>query len=236
MRISENGIRLIKSFEGCYLKAYKCPAGVWTIGWGTTEEVDGKKPCEGMVITQEQADNLLINHLKAYERAVDRLPVELNQNQFDALTSFCYNLGTGIFRGRLLEAIKQEDWGNVAKQLLLYNRGGGVVLKGLARRRQAESDLFLKSIAVVVEKPPHDEILYQACRKLILSEIFVDINQWKRTDLIKLDNVEALICKLGGIDELVEKGIISNKELWEYKNYSVDNVRSLIIKYVESLD
>ncbi len=230
MRISENGISLIKSFEGCYLKAYKCPAGVWTIGWGTTEEVNGKKPHAGMVITQEQADDLLISHLKTYERAVDRLPVEFNQNQFDALTSFCYNLGTGIFRGRLLEAIKQENWTSVAEQLLLYNRGGGVVLNGLVRRRQAEHDLFLKPVP-----PPHDEILFQACRKLILSGVLININQWKRVDLIKLVNVQALICKLGGIDKLVEKGVISDKDLWERKEYTAGNVRSLIIKYADNL-
>ncbi len=229
MRISENGINLIKSFEGCYLKAYRCPAGVWTIGWGTTEKVEGKKPHAGMVISQDQADELLISHLRTYETAVNKLPVELNQNQFDALTSFCYNLGTGIFRGRLLEAIKQENWGSVAEQLLLYNRGGGVVLKGLVRRRKAESELFLKPVII------HDEVLFQACRKLILSGVLININQWKRGDLIKLGNVEALICKLGGIDKLVEDKVIGDKEIWVSGKYNESHVRSLIIKYADKL-
>lgn len=155
LKTSKTGLDLIKSFEGCQLKAYRCPAGVWTIGWGTTEAINGVKPHKGMAITQEQADKLLIDHLKAYENAVNRLGVPLNQNQFDALVSFCYNLGTGIFKGNLLTAIKAKNWASVASQLCLYNKarvnGKLTVLKGLDRRRRAESALFLKECDKEVE-------------------------------------------------------------------------------------
>ena len=234
MKISKAGIDLIKSFEGCYLTAYKCPAGVWTIGWGTTEPVNGVKPHQGMVITQAQADALLVTHLKVYEDAVNRLGTTLNQNQFDALVSFCYNLGTGIFKGNLLPAIKSGNEYKVANQLLLYNKArvNGVLteLKGLTRRRQAERDLYLKPVAAAEDKQ-----LADAVSKIIRSGININFNQWKRTDLIKLNNVPSLLNKLGGLDKLVSDKIISDKQLWLTKQYNENRVRSLLIKYVNTL-
>lgn len=230
MEISKVGIDLIKSFEGCQLKAYRCPAGVWTIGWGTTEKVNGMKPHAGMVITQEQADKLLIDHLSTYENAVNKLNAQLNQNQFDALVSFCYNLGPYIFKGNLLTAINAQNWASVADQLLLYNRGGGKVLAGLVRRRKAERDLFIKPVA-----NQEDSELFEAVRKIILSGINININNWKRLDLIKLNNVPSLLDKLGGLDSLVVKGIIGQKQIWLTGQYNANHVRSLLIKYAATL-
>lgn len=143
MKISEVGLELIKSFEGCSLKAYRCPANALTIGYGHTGGVK-----EGQVITQQQADEYLKTDLSKYEKAVNNLGVTFNQNQFDALVSFCYNLGTGIFTDNLLAAIKSKDWTSVAEQLLLYNKarvnGKLIELEGLTKRRQAESKLFLE--------------------------------------------------------------------------------------------
>jgi lysozyme len=155
MKISQTGLDLIKSFEGCSLKAYKCPAGVWTIGYGHTGEVDGVPVGSGMVISPNKAQALLATVLEQrYEPAVRRF-TDLNQNQYDALVSFCYNLGPGIFTGSLLTAIQNKNWTSVADQILLYNKArvNGVLteLAGLTRRRQAESDLFLKE-AYIVEK------------------------------------------------------------------------------------
>ena len=97
VKISKIGLDLIKSFEGCYLQAYKCPADVWTIGIGHTGVVDGKTIHEGMKITQEKAEGLLSDCLeKRYEPSVRNLGVVLNQNQYDALLSFAYNLGPYI--------------------------------------------------------------------------------------------------------------------------------------------
>lgn len=153
MNISTNGINLIKKYEGCSLTAYLCPANVWTIGWGTTEPINGVKIHKGMTITQKQADDLLLANLKSYERAVNKLGVVFNQNQFDALVSFCYNLGTGIFTGNLLQAIQTKNWNSVASQMKLYNKArvNGVLteLKGLTKRRNEESALFLLPVEEV---------------------------------------------------------------------------------------
>ena len=118
MKISKVGLDLIKSFEGCYLKAYKCPAGVWTIGWGTTEPINGVAIHEGLVITQEQADQLLANNLKAYEDGVMKyVKVTLNQNEFDALVSFAYNCGVGALqKSTLLTLLNQEKRAEAAEQ------------------------------------------------------------------------------------------------------------------------
>ena len=228
MKISKVGLDLIKSFEGCQLKAYRCPAGVWTIGWGTTEPVNGVKPHEGMRITREQADQLLVSHLKRYEDAVNRLGVPLNQNQFDALVCFCYNLGTGIFKGSLLNAIKSKQWTNVASQILLYNKarvnGKLTVLKGLDRRRKAESALFLKPCTEDTELIKAVDLLYK--RGIINSP-----KVWYSVDKFKMEYVPGLIKHMGGIDRLVKDKIITDSLLWERKQYNATHVRSLIIKY-----
>lgn len=152
--ISKVGIDLIKSFEGCYLKAYKCPAGVWTIGWGTTEPINGVKPHEGMVITQQQADDLLIKNLKAYENAVNKyVTYSINQNQFDALVSFAYNCGNGALKtSTLLKKLNAGDVRGSADEFLRWNKSNGKVLNGLTRRREAERKLFLQEEEEVVKQ------------------------------------------------------------------------------------
>lgn len=137
MQISENGKNLIKSFEGCSLVAYKVLPSeqYWTIGYGHY----GSDVYEGMRITQEQANNLFDKDIQKYSNAVDNFPFtwKLNQNEFDSLVSFCYNLGTGIledFRGLTREEI--------IKEIPLYCISGGTRLEGLVRRRKAELELF----------------------------------------------------------------------------------------------
>lgn len=136
MKISERGLDLIKSFEGCRLTAYKCPAGVWTIGWGHTGDVT-----EGQTITQERADQMLRDDMVAYEVKVKKYngTYNWNQNEFDALTSFAYNVGS-IDQ---LTARGTRSREVIAEKMLAYNKGGGKVLAGLTRRRQAERELFL---------------------------------------------------------------------------------------------
>lgn len=140
MKTSSKGINLIKSFEGCHLTAYKCPAGVWTIGYGHTAGVKG-----GMTITQAQADAYLVEDLSKYERYVANTKLELNQNQFDALVSFTYNCGNG----NLKKLVKSRTMEQIAAAMLLYTKSGGKTLQGLARRRQAEHDLFTEEINIV---------------------------------------------------------------------------------------
>lgn len=141
MSISDRGVELIAKYEGCRLDAYKCPAGVWTIGYGHTAGVkEGDK-----LPSQEAAKELLKKDLEKYGGYVNDcvkkglIIFPLNQNQFDALTSFCYNCGNG----NLQKLVSGRDAATVAEKLLLYNKGGGKVLPGLVRRREEERELFL---------------------------------------------------------------------------------------------
>jgi lysozyme len=139
MRISDKGLNLIKQFEGLYLTAYKCPAGVWTIGWGCTK---GVRP--GQQITREQAEAMLRAELAEFEAGVNRLVnVPLTQSQFDALVSFAYNVGLGaLSKSTLLSKLNKGDYEGAAAEFPRWNKGGGKVLAGLIRRRAAEQALF----------------------------------------------------------------------------------------------
>lgn len=155
-KVSKAGIDLIKSFEGCRLSAYKAvpTEKYWTIGWGHYG-ADVKK---GMTITQDQADAMLITDLAKYEAYVNSpsyvpLTDKLTQNQFDALTSFCYNCGAG----NLKTLCNNRTAGQIAANINKYNKAGGKVLNGLVRRRQAEFDLFNKPEETKEDKPVTQE-------------------------------------------------------------------------------
>jgi lysozyme len=139
MNTSQKGLDLIKSFEGLRLSAYKCPAGVWTIGYGTTAGVK-----EGQVITKERADELLRDDVKRFEDQVLRLvKVPLTQGQLDALVSFTYNLGAAnLGNSTLLRLLNAGDYKGAAAQFDRWNKAGGKVLKGLVTRRAAERAMF----------------------------------------------------------------------------------------------
>ncbi|HHA1489053.1 TPA: lysozyme [Enterobacter hormaechei subsp. xiangfangensis] len=145
MQTSEKGIALIKEFEGCKLTAYQDSVGVWTIGYGWTQPVDGKPIRAGMTIKQETAERLLKTGLVSYESDVSRLvKVGLNQGQFDALVSFTYNLGArSLSTSTLLRKLNAGDYAGAADEFLRWNKAGGKVLNGLTRRREAERALFL---------------------------------------------------------------------------------------------
>ncbi len=139
MKTGQAGITLIKQFEGCRLTAYKCPAGVWTIGYGHTAGVKA-----GQTITQAQAENFLRADLEKYEKKVDKYSrYSWNQNEFDALVSFAYNIGS-------IDQLTQHgvrEKGDIPKYIMRYNRAGGKVLEGLTKRREAEKALFLMPCA-----------------------------------------------------------------------------------------
>ncbi|EPV8635277.1 lysozyme [Enterobacter hormaechei] len=145
MQTSDKGIALIKEFEGCKLTAYQDSVGVWTIGYGWTQPVDGKSIRAGMTIKQETAERLLKTGLVSYESDVSRLvKVGLTQGQFDALVSFTYNLGSrSLSTSTLLRKLNAGDYTGAADEFLRWNKAGGKVLKGLTRRREAERALFL---------------------------------------------------------------------------------------------
>ena len=144
--INKIGLKLIAQFEGCYLQAYLCPANVWTIGIGTTIYPNGVKVKKGDKCTLEQAHEYLAHDMIEFEKTVnDSVKVPLSQNQFDALVSLAYNIGSGAFKNStLLKKLNAKDYQGAADQFLRWNKGGGKVLKGLVRRREAERALFLK--------------------------------------------------------------------------------------------
>ena len=142
MKTSNVGIELIKKYEGCVLKAYKCPSGVWTIGYGHTNGVKS-----GMQITKAQALDYLKQDLSVFEKAVTNyVKVPLNQNQFDALVSFSFNCGSGALKtSTLVKKLNSCDYNGAANEFLKWNKSNGKVLNGLAKRREEEKELFLKT-------------------------------------------------------------------------------------------
>ena len=141
MNISQKGIDLIKSFEGCRLTAYRCPANVLTIGYGHT----GADVTAGLKITQEQAEKLLKSDLLVHCNNVSKaVKVPLTQNQFDALVSFEFNVGYGAFvSSTLLKLLNQKKYKEAAAQFDRWIYANRKVLAGLVRRRTAEKKLFL---------------------------------------------------------------------------------------------
>ena len=140
MHISDEGFDLIKHFEGCELEAYKCAAGVWTIGYGHTKDVQ-----EGDVWNKEKADFMLWRELEdEYEVYVnDLVTVPINQCQFDALVSWVYNLGpANLKNSTMLKKLNAGEYEEVPSQMKKWNKANGKVLEGLIRRRAAESLLF----------------------------------------------------------------------------------------------
>lgn len=148
MKLSPQGLELIKSFEGLYLKSYRCPAGVLTIGYGHTSAAGRPKVTEGMGITKAEAEAILIRDLGQYEEAVQKaVKVPLTDNQYAALVSFCFNVGPSAFLGSsVLKEVNAKRFDLVPSRLALWNKGGGKVLPGLVRRRAAEGDLFMEDM------------------------------------------------------------------------------------------
>lgn len=148
MKINDSGLQLIKSFEGCKLTAYKDAVGVLTIGYGHTKGVKA-----GQKITQAQADEYLKQDIAKFEKAVDALKMDFNENQFSALVSFAFNCGAGS-----LETLcKGRTKAQIASKMLLYNKAGGKVLAGLTRRRKAENALYntpVKNIVPIAYEMP----------------------------------------------------------------------------------
>lgn len=141
-RINEAGLALIEHYEGCKLIAYKCPAGKWTIGYGSTRDV-----YEGETITQVEADERLRRDLWDAEGAVSRLvTADLTDNEFSALVSLCFNIGAGNFgNSTLLHLLNNEQMDRVPNEFLRWDHGGGKLLPGLHLRRMAEAELFQRA-------------------------------------------------------------------------------------------
>lgn len=141
MTTSQAGRDLIKKYEGLRLKAYKCPAGVWTVGYGHTRGVTSSTE-----ISQSMADLFLQDDIRPLERYINKLGINFRQGQFDALVSFMFNLGEGNFnkstlKKKILAGGNDED---IAAEFKKWNKAGGKVLDGLTKRREEEAEMWLR--------------------------------------------------------------------------------------------
>lgn len=146
MHCNEEGIKVIKHFEGFHSTVYYCPARVLTIGYGSTRGKDGKKLRKNAAsITEQEGEELLRRDIRSAERSINRLiKVELNENEFSALCSFVYNLGSGNLQSSTLRTkLNRGDYEGAANEFPKWRRAGGKILKGLVLRREMERNLFL---------------------------------------------------------------------------------------------
>jgi lysozyme len=139
--INQAGLDLIKQFEGLRLKSYKCPAGIWTIGYGHT----GSDVTPTTKWTKQKAEDALKTDLDKFEKVVENATkTPINDNQFSALVSFVYNVGPGNFlKSTLLKRVRSKQYAKAAEEFLKWCKAGGRVLVGLQMRRKAEKKLFL---------------------------------------------------------------------------------------------
>ena len=147
MKVNDKGITLIKSFEGCKLRAYQDSVGIWTIGYGATFYQDGSNVKSGDTLTQQQADELLNYHVDLFaEKVKPLIKGELSDNKFSALVSFAFNAGAGaLAKSTLLKKVNAnpEDV-SISSEFAKWDKAGGKQLRGLARRRKAEADLYFQ--------------------------------------------------------------------------------------------
>ena len=146
MHVSPSGVDLICNFEGLRLKAYDDGVGVWTIGFGTTKYPNGIRVKKGDTCTLDQAKAYMQNDLKSFEQTVNNtVKVPLNQNQFDALVSLAYNIGSNAFKNStLVKRLNEGNYKAAANQFNAWVNAGGKRMQGLVNRRAAERALFLK--------------------------------------------------------------------------------------------
>ena len=160
------GIELLKKYEGCRLKAYRCPAGVLTIGYGNTTYLKGEKVKEGDTITQEEADKLFKDTVDKFEYQVkmilgDTLKAILPESSISALVSLAYNIGIGAFsRSTLLKIIRdnKNNLKDIRIQFMKWVYANGKVLNGLVARREAEYKLYEKGILSQYNKQEQEQI------------------------------------------------------------------------------
>ncbi len=146
MNTSPNGRKFIEDFEGLFLHTYDDGTGTLTIGYGHTSAAGPPHVAHGMVITKQQADDILASDLRSVELNVQHwVKAPLNQNQFDALVSFDFNTG-GLSRSSVLRDVNSGHFDKVAGDLMMWTHAGGRVLKGLVRRRKAEGELFNRPV------------------------------------------------------------------------------------------
>jgi lysozyme len=202
MQMSPEGMNaLLKKFEGCKLTAYRCPANVCTIGYGHTTSAGAPPVRDGMTITKQQADDILSRDLVKFETAVhNMLHQPLNQHQFDVLVDFAYNAGIGNLQSStLLKKVNAAKFDEVPAELMKWTKGGGKVLPGLVRRRQAESAWWSSgepvAVSAHVESPTDDEHEQRSDPDPVLVRTMADSKQ---------GNAALLTAGIGGLGAVKE--------------------------------
>lgn len=232
MKVNDLGLQLIKNFEGCSYKAYLLKGErYYTIGYGHSFDNSITKDT---VWNQKQCDDALRKDLARFEAYVTKYACskfELNENQFSALVSYTYNRGLGGLQQLLRNSTSIQQLSN---NIVVYWGSATKYKAGLIRRRKVEKVLFDTPVVHAANKTIN-KVLEQAVSKIIKSGIAINYNQWKREDLINLAYVPALLNKLGGIEQLVSKGVISNKAIWSNNKYTKSNVVSLLLKYAKTI-
>lgn len=230
MKISNEGIQLIKKFEGERLVAYQDSVGVWTIGVGHTGVVDGKAVCKGMTISSEKSSELLRQDIGRFENAVNKTKLSLNQNQFDALVSFAFNCG----EGSLKTLIKDRTLQQIGDALLLYNKAGGKVLQGLVNRRNKERELFFTPVEKTIDNAV--EAIHILNQQGIITEPDKWYNgTWQDEDfkwlLIKFASYISKVSKPAeAIAVMTNKGIIVEPDKWYGGTWQDEDFKWLLIK------
>ncbi len=199
MKMTVEGLALIKRFEGLRLDAYRDAVGVWTIGYGHTSMAGAPQVHAGLRITEADAHEILARDLDAFVRGVrDTVTVELSATQFSALVSFAFNVGLGGFkRSSVLTAVNSGDFDAVPRRLNLWTKAGGRVLPGLVRRRSAEGALFMSENAA-----PSKEVITPIPSKPVVESR----TMWSAVFVMLLAVVQAwlsLSLKLAGIAVLL---------------------------------
>ena len=208
MKTSNEGIDLIKRFEGFRGVAYKCPAGVWTIGWGTTR-INGIPVRSGMTCTKAQATQYLKADLEKFEKNVMKYDstYRWTQSQFDAMVSFAYNIGS-IDR---LVANGRRTKKEISEKILAYNKAGGKILAGLVTRRNAEKDLFDLNLNA---KPSDYPVIKKGSKGDYVVLLKKSLNQYNYNlaeDGIFGYNTEQAVIAYQGLNNLVKDGIVGKK-------------------------
>lgn len=211
MRISKKGMELVKKYEGFRNNAYLDSVGVPTIGYGTTKYPNGTKVKLGDTITQGEALVLMEQQINEHSSGIRSLiKVPLNQNQFDALASFAYNLGAGIFQKdkALTRYINDKDWANANRVMKLYNKGDGKVLQGLINRRNAEVELFLSGNVIKKDDTEDDFMKFSSAtaKKAVRDYLQVAVNKGyiDKSWLTKFDKDELLGGDYEGLKFIIE--------------------------------
>jgi lysozyme len=155
MKISRAAINLIKKYEGLRLNAYRCSAGVWTIGYGHTSAAGAPEVTPGMKISKQEAEDIFEKDIQQFAKGVENLiKVSVSPNQFGAMVSLAFNIGLSAFKkSSVLRFVNQKRFDDAADAFLLWNKAKGKVLKGLVRRRAEEAELFSSTDGVDVRVP-----------------------------------------------------------------------------------